>query len=170
MGRWRPPAPGASPYITPAGAASLKEELERLWRRERPAVTRALAEAAAEGDRSENAEYAYRKKQLAHIDRRVRYLRKRLAVLRVVDTIPADREQVFFGAWVHLEDEAGKVRVHRIVGPDELDPARSWISMDSPLAKALMKCRPGDRIDAPLPGGTRRFVLLAVRYSDSAED
>ena len=164
MSRYRPPQPKSSPYITPEGAARLREELDRLWHRERPEVVRALADAAAEGDRSENAEYIYRKKQLGGIDRRIRYLRRRLSVLKVVDRSP-DTEQVFFGAWVTLEDEAGVESRFRIVGPDEFDHAADYISMDAPLARALLKRSPGDEVSLELAGGTRTFLLLEVSYA-----
>lgn len=164
MSRWRPPAPASTAMITPEGHARLKAELDELWRVRRPEVVRALAAAAAEGDRSENAEYTYRKKQLGEIDRRVRYLGKRLEHLRVVDTPPTDRGAVFFGAWLRLEDEDGHEHAYRIVGPDETDAARGWISIDSPLARAALKRRADEEFEAELPGGRRSFVVLEVRY------
>ena len=118
MSRWRPPAPQSTAIITAEGHARLKAELDELWRVRRPEVVRALAAAAAEGDRSENAEYTYRKKQLGEIDRRVRYLGKRLESLRVVDARPTDPSAVFFGAWLRIEDEDGSESEYRIVGPD----------------------------------------------------
>jgi transcription elongation factor GreB len=165
MSRYRPPPPKSSPYITPEGAARLREELDRLWRIERPEVVRALADAAAEGDRSENAEYIYRKKQLGGIDRRVRHLRRRLDIVKVVERSPAGTGQVYFGAWVCVEDEAGVVSRFRIVGPDEFDHALGYISMDSPLARAMMRRVPGDEISIESPGGPRTFLLLEVSYS-----
>lgn len=170
MGRWRPPPPHSSPYITQAGAEALRAELDALWRRKRPEVTRALSEAAAEGDRSENAEYIYRKKQLAEIDRRVRYLRKRLETVTVVNSRPSDPSRVFFGAWVRLEDDKGREVVYRIVGADELLPARNWISMDSPLAAALMRRRAGDELEVDLPAGRKRFLVAEVSYEDPSGD
>ena len=170
MGRWRPPAQASSPYITRRGADALRAELDALWRRKRPEVTRALAEAAAEGDRSENAEYIYRKKQLGEIDRRLRYLRKRLEAVRIVDTTPTDTEKVFFGSWVHLEDEHGELSVYRIVGADELRPSRNWISVDSPLARALLRRRTGDDVEVDLPAGRRVFFVAAVSYVDPDGD
>ena len=164
MSRYRPPAPKASPYITPEGAARLHAELDRLWHEERPEVVRALADAAAEGDRSENAEYIYRKKQLGGIDRRIRFLRKRLAVLKIVDRSPPGTEQVFFGAWVTVEDEAGSEARFRIVGPDEFDHAPGYISMDAPLARALLKRSPGDEITLELATGRKTWLLLEVSY------
>lgn len=167
MGRWRPPPERSTALITPQGHARLKAELDTLWRVQRPEVVRALAAAAAEGDRSENAEYTYRKKQLGEIDRRVRYLSKRLHALKVVDAAPSDPQAVFFGAWVWLEDAAsGEPVRHRIVGPDETDAARGWISIDSPLARALLKKTRDDDITAQLPGGPRTWVITAVAYTD----
>lgn len=165
MSRWRPPQPRSTALITPEGHARLKAELDDLWRVQRPEVVKALAAAAAEGDRSENAEYTYRKKQLGGIDRRVRYLSKRLQALRVVDTPPADREAVYFGAVVELEDQgSGETVRYRIVGPDETDAARGWISIDSPLARAMLRRRIDDEFEAELPGGKTTFVILDVSY------
>ena len=127
-------------------------------------MVRALADAAAEGDRSENAEYIYRKKQLGGIDRRIRHLRKRLDVVKVVDRTPGDSRQVFFGAWVTLEDEAGAVSRLRIVGPDEFDHAPDYVSMDSPLGRALIRRSEGDGFEVELPGGRREFVIVEVTY------
>ncbi len=147
----------------------MKAELDDLWRVRRPEVVKALAAAAAEGDRSENAEYTYRKKQLGEIDRRVRYLSKRLETLRVVDAPPSDRTAVFFGAMVDVEDIAtGQSVRHRIVGPDETDAKLGWISIDSPLARAMLKKHVDDEFDAQLPGGTRRFVIVSVEYPAAA--
>lgn len=165
MGRWRPPAEQSTALITREGHDRLKTELDELWRVKRPEVVKALAAAAAEGDRSENAEYTYRKKQLGEIDRRVRYLSKRVPALRVVDEPPSDRDAVFFGATVEVEDIAsGETRRHRIVGPDETDATRSWISIDSPLARAMLKKRLDDEFEAELPGGRRQFVIVDVAY------
>jgi transcription elongation factor GreB len=134
----------------------------------RPEVVKALAAAAAEGDRSENAEYTYRKKQLGEIDRRVRYLSKRLEVLRVVGDMPADREAVFFGAVVEVEDVgSGEIHRYRIVGPDETDAKLGFISIDSPLARAMLKKRLDDEFEALLPGGQQRFVIVAVEYASA---
>ena len=165
MGRWRPPPEKSTALITREGHDRLKAELDALWRVKRPEVVRALAAAAAEGDRSENAEYTYRKKQLGEIDRRVRYLSKRLEALRVVDAPPADREAVFFGAWVTLENTAtGEMVLYRIVGPDETDASRGFISIDSPLARAMLKKRFDDEFDVVLPGGIVRYAIVEVRY------
>lgn len=164
MSRYRAPSPTSSQYITPEGAARLREELEALWRIERPQVTRAVAEAAAQGDRSENAEYTYGKRRLREIDRRVRYLRKRLEGMVIVTQPPSDPDRVFFGAWVTLETEAGEEIRYRVVGPDEIDREPGFISMDSPLARALLGRRLDDDIRVELPGGLRRFVIVAVAY------
>ena len=165
MGRWRPPAAQSTALVTPQGHARLKAELDDLWRVRRPEVVRALAAAAAEGDRSENAEYTYRKKQLGEIDRRVRYLGKRLEALRVVDTAPSDRAAVYFGAIVEVERlDTGDTARYRIVGPDETDAALGHISIDSPLARAMLKKRVDDEFEAELPAGPSRFAILAVDY------
>lgn len=164
MGRYRPPQPKQSPYITRAGYLRLEAESKNLWVRRRE-VTRALAAAAAEGDRSENAEYIYRKKELRELDRRIRYLQKRLPDLKVVDTLPSNPEQIFFGARVELEDEAGTQSMYRIVGPDEFDPERGWISMDAPLARALLKRCVDDEVQVQTPAGQRRYWVLSVSYT-----
>lgn len=165
MSRWRPPAEGSTALITREGHDRLKAELDELWRAKRPEVVKALAAAAAEGDRSENAEYTYRKKQLGEIDRRVRYLSKRLQALRVVDAAPADREAVFFGAEVEVENVgSGETATYRIVGPDETDAQRGWISIDAPLARAMLKKRVDDEFEAQLPGGATRFAIVAIGY------
>jgi transcription elongation factor GreB len=164
MSRYRPPSPPASRYITPAGYARLQAELNQLWRIERPQVTEAVAAAAALGDRSENAEYTYGKKRLREIDARVRHLRKRLEGMVVVDKPPSDRSRVFFGAWVTLEREDGTEVRYRIVGPDEFDMAEGYISMDAPLARALM----GKSLDAEVTvrtaAGETRYLITAIEY------
>lgn len=165
MSRYRPPAPVSSPYITRTGYERLNTELQYLWKVKRPEVTRAVAEAAAQGDRSENAEYTYGKKMLRDIDRRVRYLSKRLDVLTVVERIPDDRTRVYFGAWVEYETEAGDTREVRIVGADEFDPAQHWISVDSPLARALLKRQDGDEVRVALPDGEATVWIVGIRYA-----
>ena len=152
-----------SPYITAGGYRALEDEAQALWRR-RGEVTRALAAAAAEGDRSENAEYIYRKKELREIDRRIRYLQKRLPELKVVNALPADAQRVFFGAWVTLEDAKGAEVTYRIVGVDEFDPARNWISIDSPVARALLKRTLDEELRVHTPGGEVRYWVVDVRY------
>ncbi len=164
MPRWKSPARPGSKYVTPAGARRLREELDQLWRIERPQVTQAVAEAAAQGDRSENAEYTYGKRRLREIDRRVRFLRKRLDGMVVVDAPPSDRARVFFGAWVELEDDDGCRRRHRIVGPDEFDMAPGYVSMDAPLARALLGRRLDDEVRIALPAGEQTFVITAIDY------
>ncbi len=154
-----------SKYATPEGARRLRAELDELWLVERPAVTRAVAEAAAQGDRSENAEYIYGKRRLREIDRRVRFLRGRLDGLTIVSGPPADRERAYFGAWVTIEEEkSGARRRHRIVGPDEFDREAGYISMDSPLGRALLGKRVDDAIEVALPAGVLRAVITAIEY------
>jgi transcription elongation factor GreB len=143
----------------------MQAEDKALWLRRRD-VTKALAAAAAEGDRSENAEYIYRKKELREIDRRIRYLQKRMPDLTIVETAPSNPEQVFFGAWITLEDAAGDVVVYRIVGADEFDPEKGWISVDAPLAKALLKKFVDDEVQVQTPGGISTYSIVAVRYSE----
>jgi len=168
MGRWRPPPEKSSPYITAEGAARLRAELKELWKTRRPEVVRALAAAAAEGDRSENAEYTYRKKQLGEIDRRVRYLSRRLDVLKVVDAVPRDTSKVRFGAWVRYAD-GSRVRSVRIVGADEIDAARGWISVDSPVARALLGRAAGDEVVVEAPEGRLRLCVEAVCFDPPAD-
>ena len=162
--------PPSSPYITPAGNQRLRAELDYLWRVKRPQVTQAVSEAAALGDRSENAEYIYGKKQLREIDRRVRFLQKRLDVLIVVDRIPDDASRIYFGAWVRLQDMEGDIYEYRIVGPDEFDLALGMISMDSPLARALHKKTTDDEVMVVRPQGQATFTVLAVRYVAFGEE
>lgn len=164
MGRYRPPAPPKAPYITPQGFQTLKDEEKSIWVRRRE-VTAALSAAAAEGDRSENAEYIYRKKELREIDRRIRYLQKRLPNLKVVNQLPSVQTQVFFGATIELEDDEGNVKTYRIVGPDEIDHAEHYISMDSPLAKALMKKHLDDEVTVQTPGGELFYVITNIEYA-----
>lgn len=157
-----------SPHITPGGFATLQAELQHIWRDKRPAVVRALADAAAEGDRSENAEYVYRKKELREIDRRLRYLTKRMDELQVVDGRPDDPERVFFGAWVTVLDEAGTEREYRIVGSDEVDSAKGWISLDSPMARGLRGKAVDDIAVVQLPAGPAEYEIVAIRYAAHA--
>jgi transcription elongation factor GreB len=153
-----------SPYITPEGQKHLSEELSYLWKIKRPQVTQAVAEAAAMGDRSENAEYIYGKKQLRQIDSRLRFLSKRLSELIVVDRMPDDTSKVFFGAWVEIEDTDGNMYEYRIVGPDEFDPDKNFISIDSPMAKALLRRTEGDEVVVSRPNGKVKFVVTSIRY------
>ena len=157
----------SSPYITTEGYQRLKDEHDQLWKVRRPEVVKALSAAAAEGDRSENAEYIYRKKQLGEIDRRARYLSKRIPSLKVAEGAPSDRRLVFFGARIELENaESGEIVHYRIVGPDETDAKLGWISIDSPLARAVLKKRADDEFEAELPSGRTAFVIVDVSYTD----
>ena len=165
MGRWRPPAAASTAIITRPGFERLKAELDQLWRVQRPEVVKALAAAAAEGDRSENAEYTYRKKQLGEIDRRVRYLSKRLPQFKVVEQPPSQQGRVYFGAEIELEDiDSGETLRYRIVGPDETEARSGWISIDSPLARALLGRALDEEIGADLPGGRRHFQIIEISY------
>ena len=165
MSRWRPAREAGTALITREGFERMKAELVDLWRVRRPEIVRALSAAAAEGDRSENAEYIYRKKQLGELDRRVRYLSKRVPALKVIEAPPADTGAVFFGATVELEDvDTGEALRYRVVGPDEAEPSRGDISIDSPFARALLKKRIDDEIDVQLPAGPRRVAVVGIRY------
>lgn len=169
--RYRAPQAPSTAIITRPGFERLREELDQLWRVRRPEVVSALAAAAAEGDRSENAEYTYRKRQLAEIDRRVRYLTKRLAHLRVVEEIPRDQRAVYFGAWVCIEAvDSGSQQCLRVVGPDETDARAGWISIDSPMARALLKRRIDDEFELSLPTGTVQYLIVDVRYDGPISD
>lgn len=169
MSRYRPPTPPGSKYITPEGAQRLQDELHQLWHDERPRVTQAVSEAAAQGDRSENAEYTYGKKRLHEIDRRVRFLRKRLEGMVIVDPQAAsgrrDAKRVFFGAWVQIETAAGELHWHRIVGPDEFDMESGYVSMDSPLGRSLMGKGLDDEVTVQLPGGAATVTVAAISYA-----
>ena len=166
MGRWRAPERPGSKYILPEGAARLRAELDQLWRLERPRVTESVAAAAAQGDRSENAEYTYGKKRLREIDRRVRFLRGRLEGMVIVERPPSDRARVYFGAWVELEDEVGDVNEHRVVGPDEFDMDPRYLSMDGPLGRALLGRALDQEISVELPSGPKRYLIVAIRYPE----
>lgn len=165
MGRWRPPQAKSSPYITREGYDRLNEELKYLWKVKRPEVTQAVKEAAAQGDRSENAEYIYGKKQLREIDRRVRYLSRRLEHIKVVEHTPDDTSRIFFGAWITLVDEDDQERRYRIVGADEIDPAKGYISIDAPLSRQLLKKQVGDEITIERPDRHELWLeVLAIEY------
>jgi transcription elongation factor GreB len=166
MIRYRPPGPKKSPYITREGHDLLLNEQKQIWLRRREVVA-ALSAAAAEGDRSENAEYIYRKKELREIDRRIRYLQKRLPDLIVVDKRPGNLEQVFFGATLILETEDDETVRYRIVGPDEFDRASHYISMDSPLAQALLKKSLGDEVKVTLPAGQVKYLVSSIDYDET---
>lgn len=174
MGRWRPPSPKSSPHITQTGYDALQTELDNLWLRRRD-VTRHLAAAAAEGDRSENAEYIYRKKELREIDGRIRYLQKRLPELRIVNSTPSNPEQIFFGAYVTLvtlktgQSDTGDEKCYRIVGADEFNPDKNWISIDSPLARALLRKTVGEDVIVTTPAGKTYYSIVDVGYQSSED-
>ena len=167
MGRWRPPGITGSRYITPEGAQKLKDELEQLWKVERPLVTARVAEAAAQGDRSENAEYIYGKKRLREIVSRIRFLRKRLDGITVVNGIPDEQDTVYFGAFVTLEDEEGEEVEYRIVGPDEFDVDEGKLSMESPLGKAMLGKQVDDEIRISAPEGVKVYYVSKIRYFET---
>ena len=173
MGRYRPPQPVGSKYITAEGHKRLSEELDYLWKKKRPEVTRILSAAAAEGDRSENAEYIYRKKELREIDARVRFLRKRLDNMVIVDRIPKDRDKIYFGAWVTVENNEGTEKTYRIVGPDEFDPKLDYISMDSPMGKALLGKSLDDEINIKVNTKDGQlnssYIINEIRYTEDAD-
>ena len=164
MSRYRPPQKPSTPYITEQGFETLQREEIAIWKK-RSGVTKALSAAAAEGDRSENAEYIYRKKQLAEIDRRIRYLQKRLPNLTVVSGV-GDENRVFFSAWVSLEKGNGEDVEYRIVGGDEIDSdsSRGYISVDSPMARALLKKEVGDEVVLRMRDSEEIYMITAIRY------
>ena len=162
MSRWRPPAPESSPYITPEGYTKLEQESAALWKK-RAEVTAALSAAAAEGDRSENAEYIYRKKQLREMDRRIGYLQRRMPKLTIVSQ-PGDSEKIFFGAWVTLEKNAEEEVSHRIVGADEFDCHTEYISVDSPLARALLGKKIDDDVVIETQQGSIEYYIVNISY------
>jgi transcription elongation factor GreB len=162
MSRWRPPQARSTAIITPEGYGALEKELKQLWAKRR-IVNDALSAAAAEGDRSENAEYIYRKKEQAGIDRRIRYLQKRMPDLNVIDQV-GNRNQIFFGATVTLEKEQAENVCYRIVGPDETDAKRNFISIDSPLAKAILKKEVDDEVMITIGGTSNLYTVLSIEY------
>lgn len=168
MTRYRPPGAQSSKYITPAGERRLRAELESLWRVERPKVTAAVAAAAAQGDRSENADYTYGKRRLREIDARVRHLRKRLEGMVVVSQPPSDPKRVFFGARVTLSASTGDRRDYRIIGPDEFDQEPGGISMDAPLARALLGKSLHAEISVTLPEGEQEYTIVAIAYGPAS--
>ncbi|MFM9270539.1 transcription elongation factor GreB [Halomonas elongata] len=171
MTRWRDPAkdPRQEPksnLITAEGAERLRGILDHLSRVKRPALSTKVGEAAALGDRSENADYTYNKKELNRVIARIRYLTRRLDELQVVDRLPADTDRVFFGAFVTLEDENGEELRLRIVGHDETDTGKHWISVDAPLAKALLGKGLDDEATVAAPGGETTYLITEIDYRD----
>lgn len=166
MGRYRPPRSRGSAYITPRGAEALREELHQLWKIERPQVTSAVHEAAKNGDRSENGDYIYGKRRLREIDSRVRFIRKRLEEITIVEEPPSDPSRIFFGAAVEVEDESGEVHRWRLVGPDEFDLSRGWLSIDSPAARALLGKSLDDEVVVPAPGGELHYTVTQIQYPE----
>ncbi|MCK5881189.1 MAG: transcription elongation factor GreB [Sinobacterium sp.] len=164
MGRYRPPRPPSSKYITPEGEKVLRDELYQLWKIERPQVTEVVHEAAKNGDRSENGDYIYGKRRLREIDSRVRFLTNRLESFTVVHNKPKDSNKVFFGAWVTLEDDDGEEKEYRIVGPDEFNLREGKLSMDSPLAQALLKKNLEDEVVVQTPEGEKCWAIVGIRY------
>lgn len=164
MSRYRPPRPPSSKFITKEGAERLRAELDELWKRKRPAVTKAVAEAAAQGDRSENAEYIYGKRRLREIDRRLEFLAKRIESLTVFQPPARPPERVTFGCWVCLEDEDGNTVRYQLVGPDEFDVDAGKISVASPVARALLGKEVDDEVTVQRPRGSVTFTITAISY------
>ena len=165
MGRWRAPERPGSKYILPEGAARLRAELDQLWRVERPRVTESVAAAAAQGDRSENAEYTYGKKRLREIDRRIRFLTKRIEAAEVVSPErQKNRDQVFFGATVTYANERGEERTITIKGIDEADSSKGEVSWIAPVSRALLKAKVGDEVSVVTPGGLETIEVVDVTY------
>ena len=165
MGRYRPPRRRGSTVITPEGEIVLRAELHQLWKVERPKVTNVVHEAAKNGDRSENGDYIYGKRRLREIDSRVRFLNKRLDELQVIDRPPSDTSKIFFGASVMLEDEQGEEQQWRIVGPDEFNLAQGKLSVDSPMARALLGKTLDDEVDVASPSGTHSYLITDINYT-----
>lgn len=168
MGRYRPPRQRGSTYITPEGEQALRDELHQLWKVERPVVTNTVHEAAKNGDRSENGDYIYGKRRLREIDSRVRFLNKRLDELQIVDRPPDKLDKVYFGAWVTLENDSGEEQIWRVVGPDEFDLGAHKLSMDSPLARALLGKAVDDDISLASPSGEQHYVIVAISYDSNS--
>jgi transcription elongation factor GreB len=165
MGRYRPPSPKSSPYITPEGASKMRAEVHQLWKVERPKVTHIVHEASKNGDRSENGDYIYGKRRLREIDSRVRYLTKRIEDATIVEDKPRDPSKVFFAAWVTVEDEnSGDEYIYRLVGSDEIDSTLNWISIDSPIARALVGKSVDEEVNVKTPAGDRCLVITAIKY------
>ncbi|WOJ93600.1 transcription elongation factor GreB [Congregibacter variabilis] len=167
MGRYRAPRPRGTPLITAAGEARLRAELDQLWRQERPVVALAVQDAAKNGDRSENGDYIYGKKRLREIDGRVRFISKRLEILQVVRESPSDMSRIFFGATVKVIDQHEVTQVVTILGPDEFESSRNEVSIDSPIARALLGKTVGDIVRLQSPGGERELEVLDINYNGS---
>ncbi|GAB5415471.1 MAG: transcription elongation factor GreB [Congregibacter sp.] len=165
MGRYRPPREKGTALISPRGETALREELDRLWREERPVVAKAVQDAAKNGDRSENGDYIYGKKRLREIDSRVRFLTKRLEILKVVAETPSDPSRIYFGATVSVEDEDGNTQTFTILGPDEFDIKRGEVSIDAPVARALLGKALDDQITVPTPQGLRELTVVEITYA-----
>ena len=157
---------GPKNYITPAGHARLRSELKALVEIDRPELVKTVAWAASNGDRSENADYLYGKKRLREIERRIRFLMKRLEIAEVVDPRDQDRDRVFFGATVSYRDSGGREHAVSVVGTDEVDPARGRVSWVSPIARALLKAREGDTVTLSTPAGDEQLEILVIRYEE----
>jgi len=165
MGRYRPPSPKSSSYITPEGASKMRAEVHQLWKIERPKVTHIVHEAAKNGDRSENGDYIYGKRRLREIDSRVRYLTKRIEEATIVEDKPRDPSKVFFAAWVTVEDQdSGEEHIYRLVGSDEINSSLNWISIDSPIARALVGKSIDHEVNVKTPAGDRCLVITAIKY------
>ena len=164
MSRYRPPQKPSSKYISVAGEKTLKDELNYLWKEERPIITQSVSEAAALGDRSENAEYIYGKKRLREIDRRVRYLSKRLEEVTVVSTIPDNTDRIYFGAKITLKDEQGETFIYRLLGADEIDPSKGHVSIDAPFGLALLGKDLDTEVEVISPQGSKLYHILAIEY------
>jgi transcription elongation factor GreB len=169
MIRYRPPQKPSSKYISPEGEQALEEELNYLWKEERPKITQSVSEAAAQGDRSENAEYIYGKKRLREIDRRVRYLSKRLEDAIVVSSAPDNTNKIYFGAKVTLEDEQGETYTYRLLGADEIDPKKGHISIDAPLGRALLGKELDSEVEVNSPQGMKQYYVQAIEYIVGSE-
>ncbi|MFT4765208.1 MAG: transcription elongation factor GreB [Oleispira sp.] len=164
------PLPKRAHLITPRGVQQMQDELDFLWRKDRPVVTQQVSDAAKLGDRSENAEYIYGKKRLREIDRRVRYLRKRIEICEVVDRPPIDVGRIYFGAWIELEDDNEDLYRYRIVGEDEIDLPNRYISVDAPLARGLLGKRLDDEVEVRLPKGAVNYCIIAINYQKPVWD
>jgi transcription elongation factor GreB len=164
------PLPKRAHLITPRGVQQMQDELDFLWRKDRPVVTQQVSNAAKLGDRSENAEYIYGKKRLREIDRRVRYLRKRIEICEVVDRPPIDVGRIYFGAWIELEDDNEDIYRYRIVGEDEIDLPNRYISVDAPLARGLLGKRLDDEVEVRLPKGAVNYCIIAINYQKPVWD